>query len=136
MYQIDMMSRVPIYEQIVEQTKKFILTGVLSPGDRLPTVRKLSADLSLNPNTVAKSFREMERLGLTCAATGKGSFISEQALTVVRQEKQAQLGDFALDVHEMLLGGVKKEELLSIIEDVYGGACQEAQTDENKTGQN
>ena len=68
MYQVDVMSRVPVYEQIVEQTKKFILSGILTAGDQIPTVRQLSASLSLNPNTVQKAFKELDRQGLIYSA--------------------------------------------------------------------
>ena len=54
MYHVDAMSRVPVYEQIVEQTEKFILAGILKPGDKIPSVRNLSIELSVNPNTIQK----------------------------------------------------------------------------------
>ena len=51
MYQIDVMSRIPVYEQIVEQTEKFILAGILCAADKIPSVRSMSVELSVNPNT-------------------------------------------------------------------------------------
>ena len=61
MFQIDIMSRIPVYEQIIRQTEKFILIGVLNAGDKLPSVRQLSAELSINPNTIQKAFTELDR---------------------------------------------------------------------------
>ena len=61
MYQIDVMSRTPVYEQIIRQTEEFILKGVLKPGDRMPSVRTLSVELSVNPNTIQKAIAELDR---------------------------------------------------------------------------
>ena len=61
MFQIDIMSRIPVYEQLIRQTEKFILLGVLKEGDKLPSVRQLSAELSINPNTIQKAFSRNSR---------------------------------------------------------------------------
>ena len=61
---IDFKSGVPIYRQIIDQVKSAIATGTLGPGDRLPTVRQLSVDLSVNPNTVSRAYTELELTGL------------------------------------------------------------------------
>lgn len=119
MYQIDVMSRVPVYEQIVEQTKKFILAGILGPGDQIPTVRQLSAQLSLNPNTIQKAVKELDRQGLIYSAPGRGCFISPNAPQILSKEKRGELVDLEEQIKELALGGVKKEELLKLIEKVY-----------------
>ena len=67
----------PIYLQIVELVKKNIATGDLVPGDKLPSVREMSKDLGVNPNTLQRSYGELERLGITYTRRGMGSFISE-----------------------------------------------------------
>ncbi|MGB6363704.1 MAG: GntR family transcriptional regulator, partial [Thermoanaerobaculia bacterium] len=63
-FQLDTKSGVPIYRQIIEQVKYAIARGELEPGDRLPTVRQLAVDLSVNPNTVVRSYRELEIAGV------------------------------------------------------------------------
>ena len=55
MFQIDTLSRVPVYEQIIEQMERFVLAGLLKPGTQLPSVRSLSTELSINPNTIQKA---------------------------------------------------------------------------------
>lgn len=74
MFQIDIMSRIPVYEQLIRQTEKFILLGVLKEGDKLPSVRQLSAELSINPNTIQKAFTELDRRGIIFSVNGRGEF--------------------------------------------------------------
>ncbi len=119
MYQIDLMSRMPVYEQIVEQTKKFILSGVLRPDDQIPTVRQLSVDLSLNPNTVQKAVKELDRQGLIYAQAGKGCFISHDAPGILRREKRRGLAAWEEQVRELAMGGIEKKELIELIDRVY-----------------
>ena len=59
MYQIDVMSRTPVYEQIIRQTEDFILKGIVNAGDKMPSVRSLSVELSVNPNTIQKAISEL-----------------------------------------------------------------------------
>lgn len=119
MYQIDVMSRVPVYEQIVEQTKKFILTGVLDEGDQIPTVRQLSAQLSLNPNTVQKAIKELDRQELIFSLPGRGCFISANAKRILRDEKRKGITELEEQIKELALSGIEKEELYTIIDRVY-----------------
>jgi GntR family transcriptional regulator len=72
---VDPRSGVPIYLQVIEQIKRSVAVGVLEPGEQLPTVKALSLDLTINPNTVAKAYRELERDGVIETATGRGSFV-------------------------------------------------------------
>ena len=65
MFQIDPMSHVPVYEQLIKQAETFVLTGILAEGDRLPSVRVLAGKLSVNPNTIQKAFAELDRRGIT-----------------------------------------------------------------------
>ena len=119
MYHVDAMSRVPVYEQIVEQTEKFILAGILKPGDKIPSVRNLSIELSVNPNTIQKSIVELDRRGLIFSVPGKGCYVAEEAktaLTAVKRKKMAEIKD---EIKELALAGVTKEELLELIEEVF-----------------
>jgi GntR family transcriptional regulator len=72
---IDLKSGVPIYRQIIDQVKSAIAMGALGPGDRLPTVRQLSVDLSVNPNTVSRAYTELELTGLVETHMGSGTFV-------------------------------------------------------------
>ena len=64
MFMIDPMSRQPVYEQIIRQMERFILSGMLAPGDQLPSVRSLSLELSINPNTIQKAYSELDVRGI------------------------------------------------------------------------
>jgi GntR family transcriptional regulator len=74
-FRLDARSGVPTYLQLVSQVKQAILLGFLQPGDQLPTVREVAAELTINPNTVAKAYRELDREGLAAARSGQGTFI-------------------------------------------------------------
>ncbi len=73
--QIDLKSGVPFYRQIIDQIKAAMAIGVLEPGDRLPTVRQLAVDLSINPNTVSRAYTELEITGLVETQMGSGTFV-------------------------------------------------------------
>ena len=72
MFSVDPLSRTPVYEQIVEQCEQYVLLGVLCAGDRLPSVRQLSVELSINPNTIQKAYIELDRRGMVTAVPGRG----------------------------------------------------------------
>ncbi|MEV3871162.1 GntR family transcriptional regulator [Streptomyces sp. NPDC049906] len=74
-YRIDRRSGVATYVQIVQQTKQALRLGLLEPGDRLPTAREVVAATAINPNTVLKAYRELEREGLVEARRGLGTFV-------------------------------------------------------------
>jgi GntR family transcriptional regulator len=74
-YRIDRRSGVATYLQIVQQTKQALRLGLLQPGDRLPTAREVVAATAINPNTVLKAYRELEREGLVEARRGLGTFV-------------------------------------------------------------
>ena len=69
-------SGVATYLQIVQQVKEALRLGTLDVGDQLPTVREVVADLAINPNTVAKAYRDLEREGLVVARQGRGTFVA------------------------------------------------------------
>ena len=75
---VDLKSGVPLYRQIIDQVKSGMATGALGPGDRLPTVRQLSVDLSVNPNTVSRAYNELELTGLVETHMGSGTFIGHK----------------------------------------------------------
>src|SRR5580698_3424180 len=71
-------SGIPVYRQIINQACAAVAAGTLRNGDQLPTIRALSMQLQVNPNTVAKAYRELELKGLILSERGSGSFIKEQ----------------------------------------------------------
>lgn len=74
-FRLDARSGVPTYLQLVEQVRRGLLLGYLCDGDRLPTVREVAAALVVNPNTVAKAYRELEHAGLAAPRAGQGTFV-------------------------------------------------------------
>lgn len=120
MFIIDAMSRTPVYEQLIEQVETMVLTGVMKSGDKMPSVRSLSGELSINPNTIQKAYAELDRKGLIASVPGKGSFISENAMDIIGNDKREQAADLKDLIAEMKLAGVTKQEIMKIIEEVYG----------------
>lgn len=119
MFVVDVMSRVPVYEQIIKQVEEQVLTGILKEGDKLPSVRSLSVKLSINPNTIQKAYTELDRRQLIITVPGKGSFISEKAIEVVGVNSREKMTELNKIIMELALAGVTKEEIINNIEEVF-----------------
>ena len=78
----------PIYEQIQTELRRLMLTGLLPPGSRLPSVRELAGQLAINPNT-QRAYRELEADGYILSVAGKGSFVAQVDQLAEQQKKQA-----------------------------------------------
>ena len=117
---IDHNSKTPIYEQIKVQILSLITSGVLSPGDKLPSLRTLAADLSLNFNTIKKVFAQLETDGVIVTVQGKGCFVADTAMgnRAVLDKAEASLRDA---VAVARASGVSKETAERIIADIFGG---------------
>lgn len=90
-FKIDPKSGVPLYRQVIEQVKFSIARGRLKPGDRLPTVRQLAVDLSINPNTVIRAYRELEIEKVLETQQGSGTFVGRQRPDVDALERERML---------------------------------------------
>lgn len=119
MFVVDVMSRVPVYEQIIKQVEEQVLTGILKEGDKLPSVRSLSVKLFINPNTIQKAYTELDRRQLIITVPGKGSFISEKAIEVVGANSREKMTELNKIIRELALAGVTKEEIINNIEEVF-----------------
>lgn len=110
----------PIYLQIIELVKKNIALGVLIPGQKLPSVREMSKELGVNPNTLQRAYGELERLGITYTKRGMGSFISEGDNEVrnLKDDMGKQLAKRFIE--EMKSIGIDKEEAIKLIENMEG----------------
>jgi GntR family transcriptional regulator len=95
---IDTKSGVPFYRQIIEQAKFAVARGDLRPGDRLPTVRQLAVDLSINPNTVIRAYRELEIEGMLDTQQGSGTFVSDRRPDIDKLERQRMLDQILTDM--------------------------------------
>ena len=87
MIAIDVQSRKPIYEQIVERFETLIVSGVLAPDSQLPSVRALAMELSINPNTIQKAYTMLEQEGFIYPVRGRGNFVSGETLKKKKQER-------------------------------------------------
>ena len=96
-FQLDLHSGVPVYRQIVDQVRGGVASGALTVGDQLPTVRQLAVDLSINPNTVVRAYRELEFGGLLETHQGTGTFISAQKIRGGSEERARQLARIVED---------------------------------------
>jgi GntR family transcriptional regulator len=84
-FNVDPRSGVPMYAQLIDQVKRSIAVGALVPGERLPTVKQLAVDLTINPNTVARAYRDLERDGVIETSPGRGSFVRDGDLAQTRR---------------------------------------------------
>jgi GntR family transcriptional regulator len=96
-FRLDLQSGVPVYRQIIDQVRGGIASGSLTVGDQLPTVRQLAVDLSINPNTVVRAYRELELGRLLETHQGTGTFISTQKLRGGAAERERQLAQIVGD---------------------------------------
>jgi GntR family transcriptional regulator len=115
-------SGVPIYLQLMEQVKHAVETGALRPGEQLPGIRPLSEELVINPNTVAKAYRELEHDGIIELRQGAGAFVSATAGTQARAEKfRAAQTIVATAVKQLRARGVTEEEIRRLYEAELAG---------------
>ena len=94
---LDLRTGVPVYRQIVDQVRGGIACGALPAGYQLPTVRQMAVDLEINPNTVARAYRELELGGLLETQQGMGTFISAQEMPRSEAERERQLSQIVAD---------------------------------------
>ena len=118
-FRLDLHSGVPAYRQVIDQVMGGIAAGALAGGDQLPTVRQLAVDLSINPNTVIRAYRELEIRGVLETQQGTGTFISNQKVErddAGRQRRLNQLvGEFVARAGSE---GFTVEELLEQLQDL------------------
>ncbi|PEP52259.1 MULTISPECIES: GntR family transcriptional regulator [Bacillus] len=112
-------SKEPIYEQITNQIKSLILTGDLKEGSPLPSMRQLAKDLQISIITTKRAYEELEKAGFIYSIVGKGSFVAEQNLDVVREKKlkviEEQLLSVITNSKEIGLPLTELRELLTIL---------------------
>ncbi|MBV8172275.1 MAG: GntR family transcriptional regulator [Candidatus Eremiobacteraeota bacterium] len=117
-FTVDPRSGVPIYLQIMEQVKRSVALGVLAPGEQLPTVKQLAADLIVNPNTVARAYRELERDQVIETMAGRGSFIAGSGTVAGAKRAVADVADQAIvqAVREGKSMGLARDEMKVLFE--------------------
>ncbi|MFK3958805.1 GntR family transcriptional regulator [Guptibacillus hwajinpoensis] len=120
MFELDFRSRKPIYEQLVDRLKQLIIKDVMKDEEKLPSVRELAHQLTINPNTIQKAYRELESQGYIYSVKGKGSFVNpskkleSEELKNVRDQLKKLLA-------EAIYLGMTVEEIESLLTEIEGG---------------
>lgn len=125
MFELDVRSRKPIYEQLMDQLKELIMTEVLKENERLPSVRMLAKDLTINPNTIQKAFRQLEMEGYIYTLHGKGSFVAPIDEVRKKIKHENIKNELVKMVKEALYMGMDIQEIVQIVqetqEEIKGG---------------
>ncbi|MBQ8496495.1 MAG: GntR family transcriptional regulator [Clostridia bacterium] len=116
---IDKFSRKPIYEQVIEGIERDIVTGILSERDQLPSIRELSAMLSVNPNTIQKAFQELDRNGVIVSGQGRGCFVADGAVLKIRERLSVKLAEIEDIAAELAQAGIEEENALDAVHRAY-----------------
>lgn len=120
MFQLDLKSRKSIYEQVVDNVKELIITGVLKAESKLPSVRELSRTLTVNPNTIQKAYRELEHQGFIYTVTGLGCFVAVQDEHKVDKKRISQImEELMLTVRELMYLGFSLDDIKAQIDEFF-----------------
>jgi len=119
MLNLDLQSRIPIFEQIKAGLARLIYLGVLAPDEQLPTVRTLAEQLGINPNTVQKAYQQLEAAGLIYPVVGRGSFVRPGNTVQKEQHERIQAGLRRL-AGEARDAGFPESLAVLIIRETYG----------------
>ena len=124
-FHLDNHSGVAAYLQIVQQVKQALRLGLLDKGDQLPTVREVVAKIAINPNTVLKAYRELEREGLVSSRPGQGTFV-ERTLAGPSLATQAALRrGLTRWIHSAYEAGLDSESVLALFQSTFQSAQKE-----------
>ncbi len=121
MLQLNFKSRVPVYEQLTEKIKELIIHNVLKHDEQLPSVRELALELTINPNTIQKAYRELERQGYIYSIQGKGSFVKPIEKIENSRQKEDLMEHLMKVAAELLYLGVTIEEIREAVEKTRKG---------------
>ena len=112
---IDKFSTKPVYEQLIEGIERDILVGAFAEGAQLPSLRELSAMLSINPNTIQKSYAELMRRGIVQSAHGSGCYVSSDAREILRREAAERLEEMRQLARQLALAGVDVADMIDAV---------------------
>ena len=115
----------PIYEQVVDKFQKLILTGALEPNTKMPSVRSLAVELSINPNTIQRAYAELEREGFIYTVKGRGNFVAydEGLLSYRKKEIYSKLDELIREAGEI---GISRSEMSDSVKEGHEAALQGA----------
>ena len=116
MFKIDLKNRKPIYEQVMDNFKKLIITGTLATESKVPSIRDMAKTLSVNPNTVQRAYRELEAQGYFYTVIGQGTFIASPPESERKKEVEALYLTLGNQVSELIYRGETKSNIHQYIE--------------------
>ena len=119
MFQIDPLSRIPIYEQLIEQIEKFILSDIFQPDEQIPSVRTLSIEYSINTRTVLKAFSELDERGIIRPVPGKGYFVCSDAKEKLHQSNMKLFEALSQQIKSLAKAGISKEDIIKKVNSIY-----------------
>ena len=119
---LDYNDKRPIYEQIVDKLTNLILRGVYEADEKLPSVRSMAVDLSINPNTIQRAYGELERQGYIYSIKGRGNFVRSMEDLVLRKKEKALEGLESI-LTECKGIGIPEEEARNLVRKVYQGGA-------------
>jgi GntR family transcriptional regulator len=130
-FSVDPRTGVPIYLQLIEQVKRSVAVGALAAGEQLPTVKQLALDLTINPNTVARAYHDLERDGVIETSPGRGSFVRSNGVVANVRRNLADVARTALEhaVREGRSLGLEAQELRALFDAVLHRWFPDAQED-------
>lgn len=111
MFALDYQSRTPIYVQIVNEIEKCIIHGKLKPEDQMPSIRELANELGINPNTVKKSYTELENKNIIKSMSTKGTFITTKIEEIVQNRIETSIANILKDVNELKMLGLSVTDI-------------------------
>lgn len=122
-FRLDMKSGVPVYRQLIDQVLVAIAGGHLTPGDQLPTVRQLAVDLSINPNTVVRAYKELEIRGMLTTQQGTGTFITAKKVKSDEAQRQKRLSQMLAEfVARVSADGYTINDILERLKELAPGS--------------
>ena len=128
-------SGVPIYLQLMEQVKHSIETGALRPGEQLPGIRPLAEELVINPNTVAKAYRELEHAGIIELRQGAGAFVAGNARVERLADKlKAAQATISTAIAKLRSQGITDDEIRRLVEAELAGLTRDGNRRKGGTG--
>lgn len=135
MFRIDPLSRQPVYEQLIEQLERLVLLDLLTAQTQLPSVRSLSLELSVNPNTIQKAYSELDTRGIIHSVPGIGCFVTDDAKRLLLEHNRKKLSVLQALAAELRLAGIPKEELITCIDLEYskGGSSLDSSAKSDQT---
>lgn len=118
---IDYRSRIPIYEQLVENVLELVIKGLIKENEFLPSVRSLASELGINPNTIQKAYSELERKNIICTIPGKGSMVCSDSGRLSDEQKKILICELKECVKRAKELNISREDLISAVDSALRG---------------